>query len=551
MTDTNNKDIQETISYKVPFSERVGRNSIFNLLGNFFSYFLRFILLPIVWGAIGFDFGYYYSITSYASLVFLLSHLYNLGINLSASKFVSEYLAKKDENKLSAIYSTTLFLNIISAIITSIALYLVMFILLPTQLTIESSLFSYYILSSISLIIGTFFYSILSTYIYILRGFQRDDFIVFISTITNLLIVVFKIVFILIGLNILGLIIADYVFINIQALVIFLIIKKRYKNLKFNLKLIKWKNIKKYSVQGIGYYFSNIEESFFIDLNIILIPQMLSIKNPSADPVDYVTYYGMILRISRIEMSLTSSLSGGQMGIATELYTKGKYDKLRDLFGRLFNLTFFSSIIIASGISILSPQILLHYLGPVYKGLWALLVILSFMYAIRKSVFLCKKILQSMDLMKKSAYIGLFQYALIVLFSVFGFFLFELNGMAFGVFLAVSIYSVILLFYTAKKINYPIKNLLIKFCKIFLAVIIPTIILYILIYFNLIPFSDTQGFIYLIYDLLLGAAYSGIGLLIFYLIKGFHKKDIDALKRTVKSIYKSVKRRILSLLKLR
>jgi O-antigen/teichoic acid export membrane protein len=479
----------------------------------------------------------------------LISHLYNLGINLSSSKFVSEYLALKDEKKLNTIYSTTLLLNIISSIITSIILGIVLFLVLPSQIAIEPDYTNIYVLSSITLIIGVFFQNILSTYIYILRGFQRDDIVIFITTITNLLIVIFKILFIILGLNFLGLIISDYVFINILALSIFFIIRKRSKNLKFNINLIKWKDIKKFSSQGISYYFSNLEESFFIDLNTILIPQLLSIKNPSADPKEYITIYGAILRISRYEMALTTSLSGGQVGIATELYTKGKYEKFRDLFGRLFNLTLFLSIIIASGVSIMAPKILLHYIGPTFQDAWPLLVSFTFMYAIRMSVFLCKRILQSMDLMHKVAYIGLFEYGLIILFSVLGFFIYDLIGISFGVFLAVSIYSCIILFYTAKKIEYPIKILLKKLIKIFIAVIIPSIILYGLIYFNLIPFSDIEGLIYLIFDLIILAGYSGVGLLIFYLIKGFRKEDIDALKRTIKGIYKSIKRRISSLLK--
>ena len=91
------------------------------------------------------------------------------------------------------------------------------------------------------------------------------------------------------------------------------------------------------------------------------------------------------------------------------------------------------------------------------------------------------------------------------------------------------------------------KLLILKIAKIFIAVLIPTLILYGLIFLNIIPFPNNQGLIYLIYDLLILVAYSGVGLIIFYLIKGFLKEDIDALKRTIKSIYKSIRRRFKSI----
>ena len=104
------KHIEEKLSYKLPFSERVGRNSLFTLDGNLISYVLRFISIPIILSIIEFDMGLYYIITSYAGLIILLSYIFNLGINLSSSKFISEYFSLKDEKKKYPIFYKTLFI---------------------------------------------------------------------------------------------------------------------------------------------------------------------------------------------------------------------------------------------------------------------------------------------------------------------------------------------------------------------------------------------------------------------------------------------------------
>ncbi|MHA1270964.1 MAG: oligosaccharide flippase family protein [Candidatus Helarchaeota archaeon] len=548
MTEENaNNGLDEKISYKIPFSERVGRNSLFNLAGNVISYILRFISIPIILSLIQFDMGYYFTITSYAGIVLLLYNFINLGINLSSSKFIAEYFSLGNKEKINSVYSVNLFLNVIASIITTFILIFIFFLFVPYQITISTEFFNIYILSVITLIIGRFFLNITTTYTYILSGFQRNDFYVFITTLVNLATSCFKIIFILIGLNVLGLIICDYLFLNIGGIAIYLLIKKRFRGLKFKKNLINWKNIKQYTSQGMSFTLANLDETFIIDLNTVMIPKLLAVKSPIADPNPSITIYGTCLKLSRYGMALTSSLEGGPVSIATELYTKGELEKFRELFGRLFNISFFLSIIIAAGISLLSPQILLHYVGPSFYNAWPILTSLIFMYSIKLSVGLCRFIIQSMNLTHKWMYIAFLEYGLIVTFSIIGFILADLSGLALGVLVAVMIYSIIFLFYTAYKIKYPFKNLIIKISKILFSVLIPSFILMIILYFNLIPFVYTQSFIYLLFDGLILLAYIGIGVLIFYFIKGFHKNDTDALKRSLRNIYKSFRRRIVSL----
>ncbi|MHA1231621.1 MAG: oligosaccharide flippase family protein [Candidatus Helarchaeota archaeon] len=549
----NNKneknDFDESISYKIPISERVGRNSLFNLGGNIISYILRFISIPIILAIIGFDMGYYYTITSYAAIIILFDGLFSLGVDFSCSKFISEYFAKKDMEKINTVYSITLFLDIISSIIASILMTVIFFVFIPSQNLIDPTFMNIYVISCITLIIGRFILKIVFIYGYILSGFQRQDFYVFLFTLDNIATVIFKLVFVMLGLNVFGLILADYLFVIIRCIVIYYLIKNKFKGLKFNLKYVKWKNIKKYSGQGLAFYFASWDEKFFIDLNTILIPYLLPFKKSDVNPNKSITIYGICLKLSRYGMTLTSSLQGGQVAVITELYTKAQYEKLKDLFSRLFNISFFISFVLATAVSLLSPQILLHYVGSVYYNSWPILTALSFMYAIKLSVNICRNILQSMNLTHKWTYIAIIEYILIVLFSIFGFIFFGLNGMAFGVLIAVLIYAFTFLYYTSYKINYSLKKLTFKISKIIIATSIPSIILLILLFNGLIPFSQTEGFVYLVFDGLIIMAFSALCLLIFYLLKGFHKKDFDVLKRSINNILKSAKRRTIEPIK--
>ncbi|MHA1695106.1 MAG: oligosaccharide flippase family protein [Candidatus Helarchaeota archaeon] len=543
--DKQNNDFDENISYKIPFSERVGRNSLFNLAGNIISYILKFISIPIILNFIKFDFGYYYTITSYAGIIILSYNFFNLGTNFSSSKFISEYFSLKNENKINSVFSINLFLNILASIITTIILIFIMFFFVPSRGIIEPSFMNIYISSCVALIIGRFILNLVNPYTIVLLGFQRNDFYVFIMTIVNITTSFFKIIFIVLGFNVLGLIISDYLFIIIGSIVIFYIIKKRYKNLKFSLKYVNWKDIKRYSSQGLAFYFANFDETLFIDLNTVLIPYLMSMKYPYTNPNYSITIYGTSLKLGRYGMALTSSLQGGQVAIATELYTKKEMQKFRDLFGRLFNLSFFLSIVLATSVMLLSPQILLHYIGLPFYNAWPILSSLVLMYAIKLSIGLCRYIMQSMNLTHKWMYLAFLEYGLIVSFSLVGFIFFDLNGLAMGVALAVSIYSFIFLFYTANKLQYPIKSLITKFGKILFSISVPSTLFLFLKFFNLIPYTTTEGFLYLLVDGLIILIYAGISFLIFYLIKGFHKNDMGALKRSIKSIFKSIRRRTL------
>ncbi|MBD3227640.1 MAG: oligosaccharide flippase family protein [Candidatus Lokiarchaeota archaeon] len=543
--------IEEKISYKISFSERVGRNTLFILASNIINFGLKTVLIPIILGFIQYDWGYYYIIRSYAMLIVFITSFITLGINFSSPKWISEYLSLNNNKKLNDVFSLLFFLNILTAIVRIILLYVVLILYLPSNLVIEASFFNIYFFSAISMILLIPALSFQSIFLNILAGFQRNDFIVFINIIINIVISISKLVLIFLKFNIIGLIISDYLYLYFGSFVMYYIIKKRYPSLKFNFKSINFKNIKEFCTSGFTMRLANFDSTLYNDINTILIQNFASFSPVYTDPKILITNYATSMKIGRYSTALTSSIESGNLSIATELFVKNEKQKLKELFGRIINLSFFFALSIATGISLLSNNILLHYLGPAFQDSWFILVCFLFMFAINLNTQFCKELLQTMNLTKKLLYITIGEYSALIIFSLIGFIFFGVSGMAFGVLMAIAIYSTIVILYTAKKINFSGKKLGKIFLKIITSIIVPVIIFLILLYYNIIPYFGNEGFIYLIFDGLILLAFFGISTLIFYILKGLNKKDIDALKRSIKNIYKSIKRRVFSILRIK
>ncbi len=309
-------------TYNISISQKIIRNTIFNIIGRFWGILVALVLTPYIIGHIGIErFGIW-------AIVGVLTGYFGLldfGIGTSFVKYISEFYTKKDYEKINQVVNTGfIFYSIFAVLIITLAFFIINpllnFFNIPQELHNEA-LFVF--------LLGIILFAIsnaLSPFRTVQTGLQRMDISNKVAIAVSIPMVIGTIYFLEAGYGLPGLMVNNAIILVISSIISIIIAFKILPELRFNPFLFSKGMFKKLFSFGYKIQITKIASLFHLHLDKILIAYFLNIG--------FVAYYaiaqGLTSRISEIPSMLISAI----MPAASELDAKSEKGKLQELYFR-------------------------------------------------------------------------------------------------------------------------------------------------------------------------------------------------------------------------
>jgi O-antigen/teichoic acid export membrane protein len=304
-------------------SHRALSNTAWSMLGYGWPIIFSIFVTPIVVSGLGIR---AYGVYTFFNTVIGLLGLLDLGVSTAISKYLAEYHAQKDPEKVRRLLGTA------SIILTGIGIVGLLIFIVGTSFPIFSKAFvdvSTYRTSMIAAGLTFFLSSVTSIYTMSFSALQRFD----LSSKVGVAVITFQ------QLTILILVLGGYsinaIFIS-QLVITFgsFIIQRTlaFKILPEFSATFRWdrKEAAKYYRFGLTTFINNISTSSLTYLDRLIIPFFLGPSN--------LTYYSLPGNVGSKIPSLSNSLSAILFPMASGLHGTGEMDKLRTLYIRSFRL---------------------------------------------------------------------------------------------------------------------------------------------------------------------------------------------------------------------
>ncbi len=541
----------------MPLSDRVARNTIVLTISRVLSIGLRFVALFIAFGTIvETDMAIYTILGSLVSLTSIITIVGSGGITLCLPSYVADYHAKGNTNEIGNLLSMTLLLTGGFGVISFLASLGAGLIIVPmtSDLTLTSAQFELLLDSTLIASIGTFLTGVMDGYQKTIVGIQRQDIYIVVTLFASIITAVGKIIFVTLGLSIIGLMIADHAFPLIGLFILRRGLYQRLPGLKLSRTNLPWQRFKHIAFQGLAIQVSDVGRM----VTTSGIPILLQFVFPIwfGTPSIYQLYYSIILKLSTLSIEVGAQVGSPLMTGAAALNARQKKQQLQELVIRAFKFGVFLSASIAAGLSIIGRHFLLTY--ATYP------VLLDFAWAFR--ILLFAQVLRIISLIGESALIGVRRaqlnsitssiQAVAILLGAIGLQgVLPIEGVAIAIFLGYALTSLLIFTITLQQIGLRGKNFMNPLTKIGIATITPAPILYLvnqlglhitivkIVFPEVILGSTLTKLALLGSDVVLVLFYVLLAFGVFVLIKGIDTKDWRVFTRSIQSLkYSMVKR---------
>ncbi len=343
-------------------STKVVRNTLFNYLAVISTALINIVALPIIIHGLGNDrYGIYVATMSIIGYVALL----DLGIGTSLTKFVAEYNAKKDYQRLNEIFGTAFVLYVILGGIGAVFLVAISSTLVQRVFQIPRELWAeargVLWISAFSLMSGL----ILGIYANILNGLQRHDIWRTISIATSCVSAIGGIILICMGYKL----IAYVLFTTIAGIGGFLVQMVYAKRLVPHLYLLP-RYVKAKELKGI------LGFTFAIFINQIAVRNMGSLDKLIVSiflPIQNVTFYSIALTMVMYCFKVPAAAAMAFTPAASELQAKNRHDAIHQLVLRGIKYTGILAIPLFTVIGIMADDIIRLWMGAGYETSAAIL----------------------------------------------------------------------------------------------------------------------------------------------------------------------------------
>ncbi len=336
-------------------SRKVVRNTLFNYLSYFVIAALRIVSMPIIISGLGNErYGIYAAVMGVLGYVGLL----DLGIGISLTKFVAEYHARKEYQRLNDIFSTALILYIGlgvlgAGILIGFSEIFVVHIFHIQEAMWEEARYVFWI-TAVSLFNGLTF----GVFGNLLYGIQRQDISRTISMFNVLLSCVGSIIIVKLGYKLVPFVLY-IVSVALLTFLVQMIIAKRYLPMvKFFPRIFKRREVKKIVNFSFAMFINQIAARNMSVLEKTILGIFLPIAN--------VTLYTIANTLALFCFKLPAAAVLATLPAASELTAQNRHDAVRELVLRSMKYTGLLAIPTFVPAAIMAQDIVRIWMGEEY-----------------------------------------------------------------------------------------------------------------------------------------------------------------------------------------
>ena len=377
--------------------ERVSTNTFFNYLGQLWPRFLNLVLLPVIVLGLGKDaYGLY-------TLVIVLVGYYallDLGISSAVIKYVSEYNAKGEYDKINKLVATSLQAHFVLGTIGCLFIvFLTGFVIraldIPQELSQTARIVLY--ICAIQFLInitGSAFSGILS-------GLQKIDVLNKISILFNTLTVSSIAILARLGYGLVPIILLGIFYSLVSIVTTACFAKRALPTLRISLKSLSIPYLKIVISFGVWTFVIQAGTLVHLTTDRLLIGLFL--------PISLVTYYVVAVKLAEVIRGIPMPVVGVLFPAVSDLKAKGEESTIKDVFLRGTKYVMSLSIPTAIFLFMFSKEILSSWMGPEFAEQSGHVL----------GIFVCGYFLNTLTFINTSVLFGLGLHRLMAVYSIF------------------------------------------------------------------------------------------------------------------------------------
>ncbi|OPZ92837.1 MAG: Polysaccharide biosynthesis protein [candidate division TA06 bacterium ADurb.Bin417] len=336
------------------FGNRLIRNTLFNIGGQFWAVLIAFFLTPYIIRQVGIA---RYGIWAMISVLTGYFGLFDLGLGQSFEKFIAEYRTSREEVKLNQVVNSGLvfyaLLGLLMILVAGAAVEpLTGIFRIPSDLRAEARYLFFWGVVAFS--IGNLF----RVFTVIQTGFQRMDISNKLGVAVSLLNLAGVILVLGKGLGLRGLMLNSLVITSITGLASMVIAFRLFPSLSLGLHALNPTSLRTLSWFGIKRWVTSIEDVITYQTDKLLISHFLNIS--------LVGFYQLGFTIADKAAYLVRLLTSAVVPAASELDTRGQREKIIRLQSRGLKYISLTGFPIFAFTLATAPVLVFAWLGPGY-----------------------------------------------------------------------------------------------------------------------------------------------------------------------------------------
>ena len=438
---TRRQSGQRSISYKVIV------NTLYNTFGRFWGIMVGVFLTPYIISRIGVD---RFGVWAVVGVVTGYFGLLDLGVGASFVKYISEFYARKEYNKISHIVNTGFTLYFILAIVSFLLVYLLKnpilaFLNMPVYLRHEAG---------IVLVMGIALFgasNAMSPFLAIQGGLQRMDISNNIGIGLSIVNIAGTVFFLEKGFGIIGLMINNVIIFMILAVVNVIAARFLMPELRFRLFYIDRVIFRKILNFGYNMQIAKVSGMIASHTDKILITCFLSIG--------LVTFYQLGSSVVYYAASLAGILTSALMPAFSEIEARGERSRLIEAYMRSMKYISFVIAPIFIYLAISAEQVIFIWLGYGYERSAVIIQILAGAFLINTIAQVPLSVSMAMDKPRLVAVGSLITIISNIILSGLLIKLFGFTGAAWGTLVAVNAGTIYFMARLNAEMRIPTKNL--------------------------------------------------------------------------------------------
>lgn len=344
---------------------QVLRNTSANFIGQLITLGTGFLLTPFILGHLGeSSYGLWALVGSIAAYGFL----FDLGITAAIVKYVAEYRARDDVDKMNSLIATTLwFYTLVGLLIVLLGVFFApifprIFNVAPSEQEIASRLV---LITSVSMAI-----SLISTVpASVLSGLQRFDLINILTTTGTLLVAAATVITLLRGGGVVEMVAVTIPLTVVMQIPNIWLLKRVEPALRYGWRGAEWTLAKTLVSYSSAIFVAKISGNLQNKTDEIVIGAFL--------PITAVTPYSLARRLSEISQILTNQFMRVILPMASQLDAENDQGRLRALYLTSTRLTLAIFLPIGVVLTLLAPNVLTIWVGEAYAPYSYLVFILT------------------------------------------------------------------------------------------------------------------------------------------------------------------------------
>jgi O-antigen/teichoic acid export membrane protein len=306
-----------------PLPKKIIKNTLYNTIGNWTLMGLNFLIIPFIIGKLGVQL--YGGVWVIGIMVISSAALLDFGLGVASIKFVSEYNAKNQYDKINEFVSTgvisySIFGFLLMVLVVLFGKHLLLIVGVPPSFLSDA----YFVLIvSVAILVTVNTLSPLTTIVASLQRMDITNMVAIATTILNIC----QIIFVLENnLGIRSLIVGYFLINLLSSLCLIFWSYRLMPNLKFKYYYASWSVFKKVWNFGFNLQISRLSQIIVFQFDKIFALHFFGASSAA--------YYEVAVKVSTLARNIPLVLTSALLPVASEMDAKNEVIKVRMLFER-------------------------------------------------------------------------------------------------------------------------------------------------------------------------------------------------------------------------